>query len=253
MWTDKHNAICLKKRLSPSAKLLWQWLVEEGEGEREPDLKDFNTWVQKHRGSPYHRDTLKIAWNQLIDAEVIIPEKKFTWRIWRVVVRSLESLFPKKPRKNVKRKTSKAVENPRDLDSSNACVGESGVQAAAANNISSLDLIGQLPEEEIKDLEENLNQCDRAGIQFDAKDAAEILTSYDPEELRQAIALFEKRGGHQRIKNPEGFIRRCLERGWWEIKRPTFDDVLKELAAIFGLIPESKPRPKAVFKGFSYA
>ena len=253
MWTKKHDQICLQKKLTASSStLLWRWLVEQGDGEREPDLKEFNTWVKKHRGQGFHRDTLKQAFNKLVEAEVIIVIKDFGyWNFCGVVVRSLDAILPIKPKKKTGQKKSESYEVPRDLDSSNACVGESGVQAAAANNISSLDLIGQLPEEEIKDLEENLDQCDRAGIQFDAKDAAEILTTYDPEELRQAIALFEKRGGHQKIKNPEGFIRRCLERRWWESKRPAFEDIISGLAAVFGLASESKS--KAVFKGFGYA
>ncbi|MBW4477866.1 MAG: hypothetical protein KME54_13595 [Tolypothrix brevis GSE-NOS-MK-07-07A] len=40
-WTDKYDAYCLEHGLTPSAKLLWQWLVYQGENqELEPELKE---------------------------------------------------------------------------------------------------------------------------------------------------------------------------------------------------------------------
>jgi hypothetical protein len=227
-WTKKHDEFCLEKGIKPSAKSLWQWLLEKGgEGEREPDLADFNKWIEKHRGKPFHRDTIKQAFNQLVETGAITTLKKFTWKVWRIVVRSIDAVIGAKPKQ---RKNSHNRDRNRTLPPSNP---DSAVaQDIAAAALDSMQLISQLPEEEVQILEQNLETCEAAGITFSAKESAEIL-SCEPEDLKQAIALFQKRGGHSKIKNPEGWLRRCLDGLWWESKRPTFQDVLTQFAALF--------------------
>lgn len=200
-WTEKHDAYCLKHKLSPTAKLIWQWLIHtERPEEAEPDLKQFNQWATKHRGRPFHRDTLKIAWNQLIESDVIRPIKQFTWSIWRCAIRPINLLlYPI----STPRKRSRIEETDRGSDGSNDSNAPSQDIAAAAlsNN-----------EEEI------INECKSAGISFSD---TRILRKFSLEKVRSAIALFFRRGGFAldldgmpRIDNPQGFILDALRKGW---------------------------------------
>ncbi|AFY54641.1 hypothetical protein Riv7116_2110 [Rivularia sp. PCC 7116] len=97
-WTYKHDEFCLQNSISPAAKLLWQWLIKKGYiGESEPDLKDFNKWVSRNRSKgAYCRNTLKDAFNKLVESRAINLVKKYTWNIVKIVTRPIEYLKPKK-------------------------------------------------------------------------------------------------------------------------------------------------------------
>lgn len=97
-WTYKHEAFCLKNTIPRSAQLMWEWLIKEGKLniEVEPDLKDFNSWIAKHRGKGYCRNTLKSAFNTLVENRIVNLVKRYTWRIVKIVTRPLEFLEPKK-------------------------------------------------------------------------------------------------------------------------------------------------------------
>jgi hypothetical protein len=83
-WSLKHDECSLENHLTPSAKLLWHWLVDNskkgvGFGELEPDLqKEFNNWVAKHRGKPFDPKTIKSAIKQLISCSLITVLRKFS-------------------------------------------------------------------------------------------------------------------------------------------------------------------------------
>ena len=96
MWTKKHDDFCLSTQITPSAQLLWRWLMSEGQpGDRiEIDLKlEFNIWVAKHRiQGGFCSHTLKTALYQLESAGVIVIERTYTWSIHAVVYRALKWL-----------------------------------------------------------------------------------------------------------------------------------------------------------------
>jgi hypothetical protein len=107
MWTEEHDQYCLKNSIPPAAKLLWQWLVREGLSEEiEPDLSEFQNWVEKHRGKKYAHNYLKQMFELLVEKRVIQVVKKFSWKIFRLLVRPLEWLKPKKEKKLQNRKSS---------------------------------------------------------------------------------------------------------------------------------------------------
>ncbi|MDJ0800180.1 MAG: hypothetical protein QNJ51_25800 [Calothrix sp. MO_167.B12] len=203
-WTKRHDAFCLENKITPSAKLLWQWLIRQGIGtETEPDLAEFNTWVKRHRGKGYSRPTLKSALALLIDLRVIRLVKRFTWRIVRIVTRPLEWL---KPKKNCRSRNKTSTSPP-----SNHKFVEQGVCSSSNNSLS---------EERVLEMESVLSECESAGIPFDPAKSPEIL-EYSLEEVRDAIALFEQRGGYQKdyrgrpkIANPQGWLLSCIRNGW---------------------------------------
>lgn len=99
-WTEEHDQFCLQLKIPPAAKLLWQWLIRQGlEDEIEPDLSEFNQWVEKHRGKKYAHNYLKQMFQKLIDCRVVRIAKKFSWKIYRLIVRPLSWLKPRRKQK----------------------------------------------------------------------------------------------------------------------------------------------------------
>ncbi len=123
--------------------------------------------------------------------------KQYSWKIFKLIVRPLSWLeLPRKKRKQ----NSQNCHSSDNLQLENDCSTESGLDSSSSLNI---DLNIKLLEEE--------------GIFYDYIEA-EVLDR--PQcEVKVAIALFKLRGGFETITNPEGWIRVCLRRRWWEDAR----------------------------------
>jgi hypothetical protein len=95
IWTKKHTTFSVQNRLTPTARELWQWLLDEiPEGSSEIiDLRDFNKWVKKTRGFPHDPKTVKSAAKQLRDAGVLIHPKSYTAYVWRWTLKSINLLL----------------------------------------------------------------------------------------------------------------------------------------------------------------
>jgi hypothetical protein len=227
-WTEKHLRYCIAQRLTPTAIKLYQWLLGEmREGYAETiDLRDFQKMVAKERGKAHDFRVVQEAIKRLVDAGILRTIKRFTNFVWKWTVRPINRLiYPiiPKPKNPQSRSQSPNLQRP---NSENAC---QDVQAAAA-------VLRVLPEELTSDLEVNLGLLEEAGISFDAKDIPEILAWQTPDDIKKAIAHFNKRGSHSKIDNAEGWMRQCLEHRWWERKKPAlFTEVVLNLAQVLGV------------------
>ncbi|MDF5707984.1 MAG: hypothetical protein PUP90_09970 [Nostoc sp. S4] len=72
-WSEAHEEFCYQHHIPPTAKSLWQWLMRQGEigSEIEPDLSEFNTWVEKVRGKKYAHNYLKHIFEILVSSRVL--------------------------------------------------------------------------------------------------------------------------------------------------------------------------------------
>ncbi len=196
-WTDKHDAFSLKNKLTPCAKLLWRWLMKEGQGQEiEPDLNDFNDWVVKHRRQgKYSPNHLKAALKELIECKIVHLVKQYTWRIVKCITRPLSWLTPKKnlhiDNNNCDSPTSKPSKSENRLYSSST-------SSSAVHY-----------KEKITEL------CKQHSINYHPDKPCDLY-NYSLEEIEQAIKIFYQRGGHQKIINPPGFILDCLYWRYWE-------------------------------------
>lgn len=225
-WTKKHTDLAISKNLTKNACLLWQWLVicEELEGKTDTvDLKEFNHYVAQKTGHPLDNRTIKSSADRLMEAGIVQWEN-FNQFIRKVTVKVIRELLPPKLKKTYKDCNSSA--SLADLDTSNPHDDAQEGLAEAAN----ISLINELGEEVVANLETNIEKCEQAGIYFDSEDAAKLLAWEDVEEVEKAIKLFLKRGGHEKIQNPEGWLRRCLEKRWFDKPKFTFTDALLHLA-----------------------
>lgn len=229
-WTKKHTDLAISKKLTKNAWAMWEWLVHEGlEGRSDTvDLREFNHYVAKKTGKPLDNRTIKSSAERLMEAGVVQWEN-FNNFIRKVTVKLVRDLLPPKLKKSCNDCNLPAT--IATLQSSSAQSVEPGVIAEAAD----LSLINELGEEVVKNLESNIEKCEEAGIYFDSEDAAQLLAWEDVEEVEKAIKLFFKRGGHDKIKNPEGWLRRCLEKRWFDKPKFSFVDSLLHLARLAGV------------------
>jgi hypothetical protein len=186
-WLDKHQKFCVKNRLFGCVRDLYEYLVlSEGENQHiEVDLKhEFNRYIAKHRGQPYHRDTIKRAWDKLVQLKLIIVSKKYSWCVWACTLLSLDQL---KPRKNARRRDS-----PR------------GFAPSKGSNL-------------VEELQQQQHIFSRLLEAVDIKLQPKYLKrllKFTKTEIEDAIALFKIRTETSEIKNPAGFIIDCLHNGW---------------------------------------
>ncbi|MBD2569701.1 hypothetical protein [Anabaena lutea] len=192
-WTEKHDQFCLKNSIPPAAKLLWQWLIREGVAEEvEPDLSEFNHWVEKHRGKGYAHNYLKQMFNVLVENRVIQTIKQYSWKVFKLIVRPLEWLKPRKKQK---------LHNP-----------NSTYKTPTPNPTNSVDQDVQQ-----QHILSNQQLMSEEGIHFDTEET-EVLNRPNF-EIKAALLLFKLRGATEKINNPEGWVRHCLRRRYWEQPR----------------------------------
>jgi hypothetical protein len=198
-WTEEHESFCYKNRIPNAAKVLWQWLMRQGEisQEVEPDLSEFNAWVAKVRGKAYAHNYLKKMFELLVEHRVIQVVKQYSWKIFRLLVRPLEWLKPprKKREKNLQNHNPSYKTPDSNDDSADVCT----IQQQHSILISNQETLAA------------------EGIYFDESEK-EVLDR-PPGEIKVSILLFKIRGGLEKISNPEGWIRICLRRRFWESER----------------------------------
>jgi hypothetical protein len=195
-WTEEHNQFCLENRIPPAARILWQWLLMQGEAEDiEPNLAEFNAWVAKHRGKPYGQQYVKTLFKVLVNNRVVEVVKEFSWKAYRCLLRPLEWLKPLKKQN---------LQNREEISKIAAETAENS--DAGLDSSSNLDLI-QANQETLKS----------EGIEFNENEV-EVLDR-PAVQIKAAIILFNLRGRIEKILNPEGWIRSCLRGEWWLSRR----------------------------------
>ena len=211
-WTHKHEEYCLKNQIPRAAQLMWEWLIKKGQVniETEPDLKDFNKWISRHRGKPYCRNTIKSAFNCLVETRVVNLVKKYTWHVVKILTRPLEYLKPK--RKLQKRNIFDSLDR--------------------SNGTNFVDVSLQQQHTRIVD---NQILFSKYGIHFDATEKEvlnrprkEVLLSivcYQIADEKVITQCNKKVVTREEVKNPPGWVRTCLRRRYWE-KPHTFNQII---------------------------
>ncbi|MDQ3018846.1 MAG: hypothetical protein M3Q64_03180, partial [bacterium] len=128
-WSELHDAFCYQHHIPPAAKILWQWLMRQGEiaAEIEPDLSEFNAWVAKVRGRPYAHNYLKKIFEILVSCRVLQVVKKYSWKITKLLIRPLSWLNPPKKVREKKLYNHNSSYNSSPSNDSNA---ENGVNSS---------------------------------------------------------------------------------------------------------------------------
>ena len=202
-WTRKHNKFSVQNRLTPTARELWQWLLDEmPEGSREIiDLRDFNKWVKRTRGFPHDRKTVKSAASQLLDKGVLTNAKSYTPYVWKWTLETIRVLIP--PPFRPPQKRSMFQPQIPNLDPSNA--------ESVKNQVITTTTVLDLADSQGEEFEQKLEACQKAGIYYEPKDA-NFLRNFSLHEVLKAILYFLF--NRESVYKPEGWFRVCLEDNW---------------------------------------
>lgn len=92
---EEFQRFAYESKLTPASQNLYLWLVKN-HNEDADDLRDFDEFIEKHRGKPYHRETLRRSINQLKEHGLIVVAREFRWNILRLALRPLKLLNQKK-------------------------------------------------------------------------------------------------------------------------------------------------------------
>lgn len=227
-WTRKHSKFSVQNRLTPTARELWQWLLDEMyEGGYEIiDLRDFNKWVERTRGVPHDPKTVKSATQKLLDTGVLTHAKSFTAYVWKWRLELIDVLIPPKFRKP-KKKSDCDPKIP-DLDPSNAETSETGINSSSSINN------GESPTPEVSDQETNakcatskvaneiLAECEAAGIPFVKSERPKVL-EFPLHQVKLAIAYFLFRfpdeESRREIRSLQGLLIYFLRKQCWNINQ----------------------------------
>jgi hypothetical protein len=210
IWTKKHTTFSVQNRLTPTARELWQWLLDEmPEGSNEIiDLRDFNKWVKKTRGTPHDPKTVKSAAKQLVDAGVVIHTKSYTAYVWRWTLKSINLLLPPISRPT-KKKSALPPQIP-DLDPSNDESLETGI-----NSSRNLDLPAG-------NTDEILAECEAAGIPFVKAERPRVL-GFPLHQVKMALAYFRYRypdeESRQELRSFQGTLIYFLRKKCWNLNQ----------------------------------
>jgi hypothetical protein len=206
LWTKKHTTYSVQNRLTPTARELWQWLLDEmPEGSHEIiDLRDFNKWVKRTRGFPHDPKTVKSAAQQLLDKGILTNAKSYTTYLWKWTLQPIRVLMPPRFRPPQKKSTSQ-LEIP-NLDPSN----QQSVKDEVITTTTPLDLNNDGLEGEFA---QKLEACRKAGIYYLAKDAT-FLRQFSLHQVLKAITYFLF--NRESVLKPEGWFKVCLEDNWAE-------------------------------------
>ena len=230
-WTRKHSKFSVQNRLTPTARELWQWLLDEmSEGGFEIiDLRDFNKWVERTRGVPHDPKTVKSAAQKLLDTGVLTHAKSFTAYVWKWRLQPIDVLIPPKFRKP-KKKSDTDPQIP-DSDPSNAETSETGL-----NSSSSISSNAQSPTSQVANGETNahgatfkvaneiLAECEAAGIPFVKSERPKVL-EFPLHQVKLAIAYFLFRfpdeESRREIRSLQGLLIYFLRKQCWNLN-PNF-------------------------------
>lgn len=233
-WTESHDAFCYQHHIPPAAKILWQWLMRQGQiaSEIEPDLAEFNAWVAKTRGKPYGHNYVKKMFETLVSCRVLQLIKRFSWKTSRILLRPLSWLNPPKKRqeKNLQNHNSSYNSPP-----SNDISAEQGL-----NSSSNSPTPTTAEFEELERQHEILTACAEYQIYFDPnKRATRHLFESDIEDVRLALKHFVKRGGHQEIRDSQAWLIGCLRECYWQDNALSLSGFIETLKSWF---PNNLPR-----------
>lgn len=226
-WNKKNDQFALMCGLRPSATLLLRWILRRAKlnqvDEIEIDLRQFNAWVAKNRGTPFDRKTIREAIAQLDEQTqgLIVITKNYTPWVKKVIVRPLEMVLSNN--------SSKQVESPK-LATGNPMFGSDHKKTSRElllQNISKIDtLFRKLGMKYSPDALMRIWRMAGKNL-AEVKSAVEYMLSYHAGKVRNPRCKEDQSG----ITSPKGWLHECLKWGWHhdadEISLPvmTYDSI----------------------------
>ena len=242
-WTEKHLRYCIAQRLTPTAVKLYQWLLGEmREGYTEIiDLRDFQKMVTKERGKPHDFRVIQQAIARLADAGILKTTKKFTNFVWKWTIRPINRLiYPviPKPKKSQERSHFTNLDTSNDISVVHGDITTTTDLSLDKPSHTLAEIMQNAPQIEAHYLEQNLSQCEAAGIDFSegSDHVVKLLSKTNPEEVMQIIDYCVDFASRNQVPSIAGLFIDASKKGYWSKKRKklTLTEGLSTLCALFG-------------------
>ncbi len=234
-WNKRYDQFALSCGLRHSGERLLRWLLRRAKQnqvcEIEIDLRVFNKFIERDRGRPYDRKTIKEALAQLDEKTqgLILITKSYTWAIKKVIVRPLGMVLQ-----------------------TNSQTGDKSLSLNRGNPMFSEDHKNRLALQQQQDISKIDSLFTKVGVKFDYHALQSIwrLSGKCLDNIVQSIELLLHRHSTQKekIANPQGFIVDCLKYGWhrgfnlyYQTKLPFFKTGQEIANFVKGIISESPP------------
>ncbi len=240
-WNKKNVQFALSCGLRASTVFLLQWILwraKRGEVcEIEIDLRVFNKFIERDRGRPYDRKTIKEALAQLDEKTqgLVVITKSYTWAIHKVIVRPLSMVLQQK---------SQTGDKSPKLNRGNPMFSDAHKERSRElllQNISRLDAF-------LKQLGMNYDHGSLMRIwkfsgknMSEVKNAVEYMFRVNNEKLEHSESLHGESKG---IRTAKGWLHDCLRKGWHiynqEVELPYIngDYIHSFVDSLMGKIPE---------------
>lgn len=208
IWTKRHTTYCVQNRLTPTAVVLWQWLIQEmPEGNTEIiDLHDFNKWVEDSRGKAHDPKSVKSATKQLLKVGILTRPHRYTSHVWKWKLSSINLLVPPTPPPAPKKADAK-VKIPDKKP-------ETDDLSLTGNNSSSINIKSEISQ----DADQILAECEAAGIPFVKKERPKVL-NFPLHQVKIALEYFKYRypdqESREEIRSFQGTLIYFLRQKCW--------------------------------------
>ena len=200
-WTKKHDEFCLTLKIRPSSILLLRWLLRRAKqnqvSEIEIDLRVFNTWVGKRRGTPYDRKTIREAINQLDECTqgLVLITKDYTPWVKKLLVRPLSDVWSE---------NSPKVGAIPKLTVVNPMYSDEHKKAAI--------------KQQQQDVSKLSSFLAKLGLKYTQDAILKLwrMAGKSVNEVKKGVELmlFQNSTQESKIRNPQGWLYDCLRYGW---------------------------------------
>ncbi len=234
-WTKKHDEFCLEQKLRPSSIFLLRWLLRRAKqnqvSEIEIDLRVFNTWVGKRRGTPYDRKTIREAIAQIDECTqgLVLITKDYTPWVKKLLVRPLSDVRSEN--------SSKSGVIPK-LKVVNPMYSDEHKQAAI--------------EQQQQDISRLSSFLVKLGLKYTQDAIVKLwrMAGKSVDEVKNGVELmlFQNSTQESKIRNPHDWLHDCLRYGWqkglnlyYQAELPYFKSVEDIEVYVNRALPDKSP------------
>ena len=198
-WTSKHEKLSIKNNWWKSAERVVKYIVNRVPANRaveyEFDRQEFEKYLKRFGGSPYHRTTITKVFQHLEEKSdgLIVVLRNYGHGVYKLLVRPISYITENK--------------NPK------ADLGNGQNRVKPMYTEEQKKRAAQQQQQDITNID---RLCREIGLTYDANALNRIwrLAGKKVDQVVNAIKLLLYRNGTKKVEKPHGFIVDCLKYGW---------------------------------------
>jgi hypothetical protein len=228
-WTKAHDELCTEHRFKGAVEKLWRWLLRYGTPGKqiEPDLLEFNAWVEESGGKPYCAKHLKNSFQKLVDKGLIFLKKKYKWSQFKLIVKPLDWFESRRKKEEKKSDFRNNSSNSSPESPEKSLQNPDVVNQQQHSSINKSEQVSEETKEEIKLLckqEADIQLPEKCDIYY-----------YPIDKIKISLSFLKLRNKRETIPNRIGWVIDCLRNEYWQ------EDENKRVLQLKNIIPQNSP------------